>query len=102
GVHSFIDWSWIVPGNAVPAMLCAGWVAGRGPLVDPLAPRPELRESVRALRAEPWRIAGALAIAALTVVAVWTTWQPQRSVNSTDAALEAVEANKLPTALADV
>jgi O-antigen ligase/polysaccharide polymerase Wzy-like membrane protein/tetratricopeptide repeat protein len=102
GVHSFVDWTWIVPGNAVPAMLCAGWVAGRGPLVDPLEPRPELRESLRALRAAPWRVAGALAIAALTAVAVWTTWQPQRSVDGTDAALEAVEANKIPVARADV
>jgi len=34
--------------------------------------------------------------------AVWTTWQPQRSVNATDDALEAVEANRLPEARADV
>ena len=34
GVHSLIDWTWFVPGNAVVALLCAGWVAGRGPLRD--------------------------------------------------------------------
>jgi hypothetical protein len=102
GVHSFIDWTWIVPGNAVPALLCAGWVAGRGPLLDPLAPRPGLRASARALRGAPWRVAGALALAVLTGVAVWTTWQPQRSVDATDAALQAVEANQLPVARADV
>ena len=28
-VHSLIDWTWFVPGNAVVALLCAGWVAGR-------------------------------------------------------------------------
>ncbi len=30
-VHSAIDWTWFVPGDAVIALLCAGWVAGRGP-----------------------------------------------------------------------
>ena len=32
GVHSFIDWTWFVPGNACVALLCAAWVVGRGPL----------------------------------------------------------------------
>jgi len=32
GVHSLVDWTWFIPGNAVVALLCAGWVAGRGPL----------------------------------------------------------------------
>jgi hypothetical protein len=32
GVHSFVDWTWYVPGNACVALLCAGWLAGRGPL----------------------------------------------------------------------
>ena len=32
GVHSTIDWTWYVPGVALPALLCAGWLAGRGPL----------------------------------------------------------------------
>ena len=102
GVHSFVDWTWIVPGNAVPAMLCAGWVAGRGSLLDPLGPRPDRHTWARVLRAEPWRVAGALGLVVVTAAAVWTTWQPQRSVNATDDALEAVEANRLPEARADV
>jgi cytochrome c-type biogenesis protein CcmH/NrfG len=32
GVHSAIDWTWFVPANAATALLCAGWMAGRGPL----------------------------------------------------------------------
>ena len=32
GVHSFADWTWYVPGNAFVALLCAGWLAGRGSL----------------------------------------------------------------------
>ena len=30
GAHSLVDWTWFVPGTAVPALLCAAWVAGRG------------------------------------------------------------------------
>ena len=32
GVHSTVDWTWFVPGDACVALLCAGWLAGRGPL----------------------------------------------------------------------
>jgi hypothetical protein len=32
GIHSLIDWTWYVPGDACAALLCAGWLAGRGPL----------------------------------------------------------------------
>lgn len=36
GAHSLVDWTWYVPGCACVALLCAGWLAGRGPLA-PLA-----------------------------------------------------------------
>jgi len=32
GLHSLIDWTWYVPGDACLALACAGWLAGRGPL----------------------------------------------------------------------
>jgi tetratricopeptide (TPR) repeat protein len=32
GIHSLIDWTWYVPGDACVALMCAGWLAGRGPL----------------------------------------------------------------------
>ena len=41
GVHSAIDWTWYVPGNAVPALLCAGFVASRTTLRERLAPEAE-------------------------------------------------------------
>ena len=34
GLHSLIDWTWYIPGDACVALLCAGWLAGRGPLPD--------------------------------------------------------------------
>ncbi len=35
GAHSFVDWTWYVPGDACIALVCAGWLAGRGPLGEP-------------------------------------------------------------------
>ncbi len=37
GIHSFVDWTWYVPGLACTALLCAGWLAGRGPLAARVA-----------------------------------------------------------------
>ena len=37
GIHSFVDWTWYVPGLACAALLCAGWLAGRGPLAERVA-----------------------------------------------------------------
>jgi hypothetical protein len=102
GLHSAIDWTWIVPGNAVPALLFAGWVAGRGAVAEPLGVRPTLRARLRLAGRSPWRVSGAVAALALAGVAAWTTYQPQHSVNASNDALEAVEANKLPLARADV
>ena len=48
GVHSTIDWTWFIPGTALPALLCAGWLAGRGPLDAPVGRAPErVKLSVR-------------------------------------------------------
>jgi hypothetical protein len=102
GFHSTIDWTWIVPGNAVPAMLFAGWVVGRGAVAEPLGVRPSLRERLHKAGRNPWRIGGAVAALALAGIAAWTTYQPQRSVNASNDALEAVEANNLPAARADL
>ena len=31
GAHASIDWTWAIPGTAVVGLVCAGFVAGRGP-----------------------------------------------------------------------
>ena len=57
GVHSAIDWTWYVPGNAVPMLICAGFVASRTTLrerllraVEPAAERdPRMRGAAAAL-----------------------------------------------------
>jgi tetratricopeptide (TPR) repeat protein len=98
GVHSFVDWTWFVPGNAVLALLCAGWLAGRGPTDEPIV---RLRAPRLAIR-EPWRIGLALAAVAVALVAAWTSWQPQRAVAEGSDALGAAEAQHFDQARAQI
>ncbi len=135
GVHSFADWTWYVPGDAFVALLCAGWLAGRGPLPAgrlgvpagspaaalPLAALasdqssagipgtavPLSDESTSALSAEetsrvrrpsartlgPLRIGVAIAVVAGALLAAWTEWQPQRSVEASEQAVALIKQN---------
>jgi tetratricopeptide (TPR) repeat protein len=91
GAHSLIDWTWYVPGDACVALLCAGWLAGRGPLIA--APREEARRRARA-QGRPGYVRLCVAAAAIVaaLLAAWSQWQPQRSEEArqeTDALLEA-------------
>jgi O-antigen ligase len=82
GVHSTVDWTWFVPGVSLIALLCAGWVAGRGPHGAVLGlgrPRlARLRDPVLA------SLAGTAVLLALLIG--WTQWQPQRAQDATNAA----------------
>jgi O-Antigen ligase len=112
GVHSFADWTWYVPGDACVALLCAGWLAGRGTLApgNPLAVagtaaagRTEEASLERAggagLRlpsaAElgPVRIGVTIAAILAALLAAWTEWQPQRSVDASERALVLLRGN---------
>ncbi len=100
-LHSAIDWTWSVPGNVVPALLCAGWIAGRGPLRRRLLAAPAVRTAgpapvSRARRIPEWlpppvRVAAIAVAVVLAVVAAWTAYQPVRSVHAGDEALERLE-----------
>jgi O-antigen ligase len=107
GVHSLIDWTWYVPGDAIAALLCAGWVAGRGPLRPASAGMSYAAEDgAVGARARPYAETGSpwarllpagtagstrIALAALAVVgallAIWFEWQPQRSEDAREQAL---------------
>jgi hypothetical protein len=109
-VHSLVDWTWFVPANAGVALLCAGWVAGRGPLRDRL-------RAVGPAATPGWPHAGrlarlrhrvpamsALAAALVLVVAVagaWTAFQPVRAVNAGDAAFDRLDRGQ-PEAAASI
>jgi hypothetical protein len=95
GAHSTIDWTWFIPGLAVPALICAGWLAGRGPLAHPVgrAPRPAI-----ALE----RLAAVTALVSLALVGSWLILQPLRASDADAAALAALSANRPAAALADL
>jgi hypothetical protein len=78
GVHSAIDWTWLVPGTALVALVCAGYVAGVGP---PYVPGREMSAPIR----NRLTMAGALVVAGL--VAVWALWAPQRSASAGETSL---------------
>jgi tetratricopeptide (TPR) repeat protein len=84
-VHSLIDWTWLVPGTALVALVCAGFVAGRGPAGVPGPERP------RPIGARVF-VAGSLC--AMALVAAWAIWQPLRSERASDAALAALESGR--------
>jgi O-Antigen ligase len=97
GISSLIDWTWFVPGVAVPALVCAGWLAGRGPIDAPIGRARERRR----LSTSPGVGAIGLGIVAATIVAAWFVWQPLHSQNSFDAAISAMSDGNSTAALAD-
>jgi hypothetical protein len=76
GVHSFIDWTWFVPGTVVVGLLAAGWVAGRGPLHEAPADPRDLPARLRLGARVPLRAAVAVLILVAGGLAAWTAWQP--------------------------
>lgn len=93
GVHSFIDWTWYVPGCAVLALVPAGWVAGRGPLSTPPANAGALRASVAQGLRSPVRVGVAVGALALGLLAAWTAWLPLGSLHAQNAALNLASTN---------
>lgn len=100
GVHSAADWTWFVPGVAVPGLLCAAWVAGRGPSGE-LPPPAALPRGGAAWSAARWRVALAALVVAAGLAGAWVVWQPQRSVSADDAALTELSAGRPQQAIAD-
>jgi len=75
-VHSAVDWTYFVAGDTVIALLCAGWVAGRGPTRERMAAG---RISPARLGRSPFAAAGAAAAIGLALVLAWSQLQPLRS-----------------------
>jgi cytochrome c-type biogenesis protein CcmH/NrfG len=93
GLNSAIDWTWFIPGTAITALVCAGWLAGRGPLGRPVGRKPV---SVTA-----GAIGAAALIGAVTLVVAWLTFQPLRSANADAAALTAIARGNQAAAFSD-
>jgi O-Antigen ligase len=113
GAHSLIDWTWYVPGNAAVALLCAGWLAGRGPVSavpSALAPGENVAANAapavaraRGLDLGPplgsghrpghARILIAGIVIAGALLAAWSQWQPQHSEAARQDALALLASN---------
>ena len=96
-VHSLIDWTWFIPATAVAALACAGWLAGRGPLAQPVGRLSQRRR----LASAPALVAVPAAIGALALIGVWATVQPLRSADADAAAITALTRGDTRTALTD-
>jgi O-Antigen ligase len=82
GVQSTLDWTWFFSGLTVPVLLCAGWLAGRGPLVTAnprVTPAPESERAtgwLDRLAARPAASATVILLVAATILIGWTQWRP--------------------------
>jgi cytochrome c-type biogenesis protein CcmH/NrfG len=95
GVSSLIDWTWFIPGVAVPAFVCAGWVAARGSLADPVPARARARG-----RLPLGRVAAATAALATALIVGWFVWQPLHSSDQVSAAITAMTRGDTSAAIA--
>ncbi|HEY1509853.1 MAG TPA: O-antigen ligase family protein, partial [Solirubrobacteraceae bacterium] len=96
GIHSTIDWTWFFPGVAIPALFCAGWLAGRGPLSHPVG-----RVERKRLTTAPAAGGIVVAIAAIAIAAGWVVWQPLRSADAANSAVNELLAGNTGAALTD-
>jgi hypothetical protein len=98
GVHSLIDWTWFVPGVAFPVLLAGGWLAGRGRYDESPPGAGSLIAAARLGLQSRARLFAATGAVALAITAAFAAAQPQRAVDATDDALDALAAGKIQTA----
>jgi hypothetical protein len=72
GVQSTLDWTWYFTGLAVPVLLSAGWVAGRG--AGPVLTRP-----LRSPLDRPGALVACAGLAVAVVIGSWLVWRPLHS-----------------------
>jgi hypothetical protein len=104
GVSSLIDWTWFIPGVTVPALVCAGWLAGRGPLGETTTATTANTADTVSGQPGPLplgRIAAAIGVVAAALIVAWFVWQPLHSSDQVTAAIGAMTRGDAPAALAD-
>ena len=104
GIHSIADWTWYVPGDACVALLCAGWLAGRGPLQARRSTPSEQTLSFAALSASAPKPAGTLDLlgAERMRYGVWLPDLGELRARLKPSALRALGATRICIALAAV
>jgi hypothetical protein len=79
GIQSCLDFTFYFPGITIPVLLCAGWLAGRGPLEHPIGQRAQRPVSVLQ---RPGAGALVTGLAAVALIGGWLMWQPLRSAQA--------------------
>jgi hypothetical protein len=79
GIQSCLDFTFYFPGITIPVLLCAGWLAGRGPLEHPVGRRTQRRVSVLQRPGSGALVTG---LAAVALIGGWLMWQPLRSAQA--------------------
>jgi hypothetical protein len=79
GVQSCLDFTFYFPGVTIPVLLCAGWLAGRGPLTAPVGRTTARRGSILQRPGAGALVTGLLAVA---LIGGWVMWQPLRSAQA--------------------
>ena len=103
GVQSTLDWTWFFSGVTVPVLLCAGWLAGRGPLVAPIpvpAGQPSRARVLDRLAARPAAAGAVVLLVAATALIAWMQWRPLHSaqqLNRSESASSTAQAYPLAT-----
>jgi hypothetical protein len=89
GVQSTLDWTWFFAGVSVPALLAAGWLAGRGPLGAPVAARR------RSALDRPAAVIAVPVVCALALLGSWMVWRPLHSAQLISSVENGSAANSL-------
>ena len=93
GVHSALDWTWSFPAATLPALIAAGWLAGRGSIGLPtqVPPPPRAQESEKGWVSGVGRWVPRVQLVAFAVLAIWSITQPWRAFQTSQDALSALE-----------
>lgn len=100
GVHSFLDWTWSFPAATLPALIAAGWLAGRGSITSPRPlPEPPSPAVQQGWVGAVGRWTPRVQLTAFAVLAVWSIWQPYRSFEASQKAIVAVSEGRVEEAI---
>jgi hypothetical protein len=93
GIQGTLDWTWFFTGLGVPALLAAGWLAGRG-----AGPRPGAASPIASPLDRPGTLAVIVLLVAALLVGGWLTWRPLDSAQLVDNAANLADAQAAQSA----
>ena len=90
GVHSLVDWTWLIPGTTVPVLVLAGWLVARGRPLEDLPELEDLRLRIGIGLRTPLRAVLAVLVLIAAATSIWAAILPQRAVDQNNDAIEAL------------